>query len=305
MKSIPTALQTHLEQESTTLALCWRIVKRDSTLVLCTDHDVDIVVPSGSFAGTYKAASNVTPSNFQNSNDMSVDNVEVVGALSDGTLRLDISSADIESGNLDFAAAVCFFLNWADPSMGQVVMSSGFFGQVTYDSTYGYKVELRSLQQLLQTNIIQAYSDKCDVLHFGDARCKVNVAALTRTATVTAVTNDREFSVSIGGAFPTAQWFNGKLTGLTGDNTGFLRQVGSLAAFNQGAGTATVVLRVSMPELVQVGDTFSWAPDCDRLPLATCKGVYNNLVNNRAYGLLIPGIDQLLAGPAGMVGTGP
>ena len=214
------------------------------------------------------------------------------GALADGTVRIDISSADIEARNLDFAAVKSFFVNWNAPDQGQVPMRTGFFGQITYDSTYGYKVELRGLAQLLQQNIIQTYSDKCNVKHFGDSRCKVNVAALSSTATVTAVTDRREFTVS-GYTQPTSYYPLGNLLGLTGANAGFLQQIRVVL------GTLTVTLFEAFPKDVAPGDTFTISPGCDRLP-ATCLNHYNNILNNRAYGIYIPGIDALLAGPAGV-----
>lgn len=39
MKSIPAALQTHLDSGTTTLAWCWRITRADGTAFGFTDHD--------------------------------------------------------------------------------------------------------------------------------------------------------------------------------------------------------------------------------------------------------------------------
>jgi hypothetical protein len=44
------------------------------------------------------------------------------------------------------------------------------------------------------------------------------------------------------------------------------------------------------------GDAFTLKPGCDRQPL-TCGKIYGNILNIRAFGLYIPGLDSLTAGP--------
>lgn len=305
MKTLTTAMRNHLRGDAQTTALCWRIVKRDNTLVLGTEHDQDITIPSGPLAGTYLAGSNITPSNVKSSGDLSVDNLDVSGALAeDGSITIDITVADIEAGNFNFAVIKSFFVNWADLTMGIVPVRSGVMGQVTYDSNGSYKTEVRGLSQLLQQNIIRTYSDKCNVIRFGDSRCNFNVASLTILATVSAVVSRKQFTLGASGAAGTGQWFNGNVVGVAGSNGGFLRQVKSLASFTQSAPASwEVVLDQPMPKDVMVGDTFNISPGCDRL-WTTCLNDYNNIQNNRAYGKLIPGIDALLAGPAGQMNGG-
>ncbi len=302
MKTIPSLLQAHLDGDTTTLALCWVILKRNGDYIRGTTHDRDLTVSSGIYAGTYKATSNINPSNVKSNSDLAVDNMDVTGALSsDGTLRVDITQDDIEARNLDFASVRTFFVNWQNPNMGQVPMRSGYLGQIGYDSNFAYKTEVRGLSQLLQQNIMQTYSDRCTVKHFGDARCTVDVAALSITATVVSVVSRRQFTVSGIIAQPTGYFALGNLVGLTGLNTGFLRQI-RVDDFSSISGALS--LFSAFPEDVTPGDTFTMSPGCDRLP-STCNDKYNNLPNNRAYGVLIPGIDLLLAGPAGQMSTTP
>ncbi len=294
MKTIPGPLQTHLEGETTTLSLCWRIVKRNGVLITGTDHDQDVVITTGDLAGTYFAKSNILPSNVKSNSDLAVDNMEVTGAVGqDGTLYLDVSVDDIESRNLEFAAVKTFFVNWADPDMGQVPMRTGFLGALTYDSSGMYKTEVRGLSQKLQQNIIQTYSDKCTVIRFGDTRCGIDAVALTINVTAASVTSRRVLTVSGYTIQPTGYFTLGNLTCLTGLNAGVLRQVrvdtdGALDLFE------------AFPEDVEVGDTFTLSPGCDRLA-STCLNKFDNLENFRGYGLLIPGIDALLSGVASVV----
>jgi uncharacterized phage protein (TIGR02218 family) len=219
--------------------------------------------------------------------------------LSDGTLRIDITQADVEARNLDFASVRTFFVNWASPDDGQVPMRSGFLGPITYDSNGSYSTQVRGLAQLLQQNIVQTYSDRCTVKRLGDARCKVDVVALSITATVTVAVSRREFTVSGIVAQPAGYFSLGNLVGLTGDNAGFLRQI---RIDDVASATGHLSLFAPFPVDVIPGDTFTMSPGCDRLP-ATCRDKFDNWRNNRAYGVLIPGIDLLLAGPAGQMST--
>jgi uncharacterized phage protein (TIGR02218 family) len=299
MKTIPGPLQAHLNGDTTTLALCWAILKRNGDYIRGTTHDRDVPVASGIYAGIYEASSNITPSNVKSNSDLAVDNLDIAGAWADNTIRVDITRADIEARNLDFASVRTFFVNWAAPDDGQVPMRSGFLGPITYDSNGGYSTQVRGLAQLLQQNIVQTYSDRCIVKRLGDARCGVDVASLSIAATVMTVVSRREFIVSGIGAQPAGYFSLGNLTGLTGDNIGFLRQI---RLDDVSSETGHLSLFEPFPEDILVGDTFTMSPGCDRL-LQTCITKFDNLRNNRAYGVLIPGIDLLLAGPAGQMST--
>jgi uncharacterized phage protein (TIGR02218 family) len=198
---------------------------------------------------------------------------------------------------------VLFFTNWQAPNDGQCYMRSGFLGDLTWDSNNTYKTEIRGLAQLLSQTIVQTYSVPCNVKKFGDSRCKVDVPAITVDVTVSAVANRRQFTIGLVGSPPPAVgMFNtGVLVGLTGANAGFTRQIKN---DNFGSTHGQLMLFESFPEDVQVGDTFSMAPGCDRT-LTACK-FYGSVPNYRGYGIFIPGVDAMMLGPvgSGIAGTG-
>lgn len=296
MRDVPTALQTHFNGDNTTLALCWKVTKRNGVSVYGTDHDRDITVASGTYAGTYKSATtNISGSDIRSNSDMAVDNMEVSGAFPDTIVIPEITQDDIESGNLNYARVVMLLLNWATPAAGQMVVRVGFMGPLIYDSSGFFKTEIRGLADLLSQNIGQCYSDKCDVKRFGDARCKFDVSSVTITATVTAVTSRRSFAVSGITTQPQGYFDGGLLTGLTGDNAGFKKQI---RIDNGGSSAGHIVLFEPFPEDIAIGDTFSMAPGCDRT-LATCRDKYTNITNFRGFGVFIPGMDALMQGPVG------
>lgn len=306
MKDIDAGFKSRLAgSELTTLALCWRVTKRNGDVILGTDHDVDIEIDDGALAGIYVAGANITGADVQSSSDMSVDNTEVVGALSDDIAIPDLTLDDIQGGLLNNAPVTMFFVDWSSPSASTCgYMRSGFLGDLTYDTNNTYKTELRGLTQLMSQNIVQNYSDKCNVVKFGDARCKIDVAAISITATATSVVNRRLFTVSGITTQPPGYFSKGLLVGLTGQNAGFTRQI---RIDTTGSVNGELTLYESFPRDVSPGDTFTMSPGCDRLA-ATCKGFPNpadsldpggNLVNFRGYGIFIPGIDAIMSGTAG------
>src|SRR5581483_8422547 len=100
MKTISSQLAAHIAGEVTTLATCWKLTRRDATVMGFTDHDQEIV-----FDGvTYQAATGFTPSSIQSTGSLAVDNLDVQGMISAGS----IAEADILAGLYDFAEIAIF-----------------------------------------------------------------------------------------------------------------------------------------------------------------------------------------------------
>jgi len=284
MKTISAGIAARLAKSTTSLAVCWKIVKRDSVTILGTEHNRNIVIGSGTYTGTYVAKAGVTGSDIRSTSDLSVENMEVAGAT-DGGLQIDISPADIEAGLLDNADVTVFLVDPSEPSDGQIVLRTGTIGNITRTSEGEYKTELRGLTQALSQTIVRTYGVACDA-ELGDARCTVNMAAFTFAATVTAVTDRRTFSATITGSPADALITGGKVTWTTGDNNGYSMEVKSKTG-------SALVLFLPMPADIQIGDTFDVKAGCDKSK-ATCKDTFSNLVNFRGHGVLVPGETEIL-----------
>src|SRR2546421_726909 len=124
MKQISSQLAAHIAGEVTTLATCWNLTRRDSTILGFTDHDQPIIFDSI----TYKAATGFTPSAIQNTGTLSVDNLDVDGMLSSGS----IIEADILAGLYDFAEIEIFQVNYADLTQGALKLRRGWLGEVSF-----------------------------------------------------------------------------------------------------------------------------------------------------------------------------
>lgn len=303
-KSINSLLLAHLRGEDTTLAMCWQVLKKNGDVIYGTDHDRDIPVGSGDLIGVYLAGANISGTDLSSSEDMSVDNAEVQGSFSDTITLPDLTAEDVQAGLLNNAPVTLFFVNWQAPDDGQCYLRSGFLGELTYDSNGVYKTEIRGLTQLLSQNIVDTYSVACAVKKFGDAKCKVDVDAISITATTTTVTNRRVFEVSGITVEPEGRYNTGLLVGLTGANAGFTRQI---KLDTTDTVTGKITLFEPFPENVLTSDTFTMKPGCDRA-YSTCKTFEDpdnpgdpngNYRNFRGHGLLIPGVDAMMKGPVG------
>lgn len=296
MKTIPPALLAHLQLDVTTLAVCWRVTKRNGGLILSTEHDRDISIPSGPLAGLYRSSAGVRGSDVRSTGDMSVDNMEVEGAArSDELLIPDVTVADMESGVLDKAGVTVFVVNWQAPADGALYKRHGFLGVFERDSDGIYKTEIRGLTQALSQNIGETYSETCNVVEFGDARCKKDLAPITRTGSVTDVSSRKRFTVLLdAGAEPLSDTYydTAKLTFTSGDCEGFNRQVKHAEIDGD---VLDIELFEEAPADIEVGDLFSLPPGCDRL-LTTCRDIHDNILNMRAGGIHIPGVLALMKG---------
>ena len=92
MKSLPLALQAHLDDGTTTQAWCWRITRADGLVLGFTDHDRTL-----SFLGTsFEPDSGLIASEVRSGSDLSVDAQDAEGVLMSGR----ITETDIIDGRL-------------------------------------------------------------------------------------------------------------------------------------------------------------------------------------------------------------
>lgn len=175
MKTISTALSAHFDQEVTTLASCWKIVRKDGMELYFTDHDQDIVFEGN----TYEAESSYDRTAVQNGSDFGVDNLDVNGVLDSEKL----SEEDMRNGLYNRADVYVFLVNWMNPSQGALKIRRGWFGEVSITDTGMFTTEIRGLNQALSHNFIEVYTAECRA-DFCDTRCKLNIADFTHRATV-------------------------------------------------------------------------------------------------------------------------
>ncbi len=277
MKTAGTNLNTHIGGETTTLATCWKVTRKDGAVFGFTDFDKDLTVDSL----VYQAQSGYTRSAIHTISNLAVDNLDIESALDSDTLN----AADLRAGVWDGAAVEIFIVNWSNLANGKIILKRGTVGEVELKDTV-FRAELRGLTQALSQQIVELYTPDCRA-DLGDTRCKVNLASFTVIGAVTAITDRRSFA-DTGRIEADNYWNGGLITWTSGANAGRKMEVKS---FVGGAFT----LFLPMPSDIAEGDTYSLYPGCDK-KFTTCKDKYSNAKNFRGEPH-VPGNDQVLAYP--------
>jgi uncharacterized phage protein (TIGR02218 family) len=283
MKQATTQLTAHLAGPVTTLASCWEITRRDGQIFRFTDHDRDLEIAGALYAARFGHARTAISSDAS----MAVDNLNVEGIIDAESLREE----ELRAGLFDHAEVRIFLVNWAAPGMGALRLRRGWLGEVVLTDTGQFRTELRGLTQALQQEIGELYTPECRS-DLGDARCKVDLAALTVMGSVTTVQSRRVFlcTLSEPEATPEDWYTGGLLTWTSGPNAGLAIEV---QRWEAGPGRITLYLPPGYP--ITAGDSFSLSPGCDKR-FATCKAKFNNILNFRGEPY-VPGLDALMSYP--------
>lgn len=284
MKSLPDGLQDHLNSGATTLAWCWRIRRADGSVFGFTDHDRDVT-----FDGTnFEAASGFTGSEIQQSVGLSVDNLDVTGALQSDRLN----EADLAGGLFDDARIEIWRVNWAETDQ-RVLMMSGSIGEVRR-SENAFTAELRSLAHYLAQDQGRIYQYACDA-DLGSTQCGLNLDDPQHRASGIAISVSTAylFAASGLGHFADGWCSGGLLSWTSGANTG--RQM-EVKRFQNSGGAVEIELWRSMALPISLGDNFDITVGCDKTFL-TCKAKFGNQINFRGFPH-IPGNSYLFAYPA-------
>lgn len=283
MKEISEGLAAHLAAGATTLARCWRLTRRDGVAMGFTDHDRALA-----FDGvTYEATAGLTASEAQAGLGLSVDNMDVAGALSSAHIR----EADLLAGLYDGAEVRMFLVNWDDPEE-RVLMFTGHVGEVSREGG-AFVAELRGLAERLSETRGRLYSHTCDA-ELGDDRCGVYLdkPAFRGAGAVTEVADDRSFAADGLGGFAAGWFAGGRIEWTSGGNQGR----GSVVKGHRlESGSARFALRDTPPAMPQAGDQFVVRAGCDKR-FETCRNRFANLENFRGFPHM-PGNDFVLSYP--------
>lgn len=288
-------MQAHLSQGQTTLAYLWKVKRLDGTILGFTTHDQDIVYDDGDGDGavTYLARTGMTNSATAGKTDLSVENLEVTAFLDSPS----ITEADIRALKYDNAAITVLIVNWADLTMGHVMLRAGTLGVVKMKNGM-FTAELRGLATKLTSSIGATHGPICRAT-FGSGLngidmdshwlCKFDVTTVRQTGSVASVVDNRTI-VPTAGLTGAAGWFNdGFITFTSGALNGASFEIKTWDG-------TTLVLLLSMPSLPAASDTFTIEPGCNKTA-DDCQNKFSNIVNLRAE-IAIPGMDQLLDNPS-------
>ncbi len=267
MKTVSANLQTHLDLEVTTLAVLWKIVRQDLVELYFTNHDTALT-----FEGDiYEAQTGFSTTAIENDNNLGVNNLDVIGILASTQINED----EIRNGLFDYANIFVSVVNYESIADGSIAIQRGVLGEAILRDNNSFSIELRGMSQYFAGTIGDKYYPECGV-DLGDAKCQVDVGALTVVDTVATVVDRTTFTLTTATNADNA--FNlGVLTFTSGANIGR-----SLEVISWTLSTKTIVLYLPAGETIEVGDTVSVYPGCDKL-LSTCRDVFDNVVNFRGF----------------------
>lgn len=288
-------MKVHLAQGQTTLAWLWKVKRLDGVILGFTTHDQDIVYNAndGDGAVTYLAKTGLTNSATAGKTDLSVENMEVTAFLDSPS----ITEADIRALKYDNAAIAVRIVNWADLTVGDVLMRCGTLGVVKMQNGR-FTAELRGLASKLTANIGSTYGPICRST-FGSGLngidtnstwlCMFDVTTVRQTGSLASVADNRTL-VPAAGLAGAAGWFaDGFITFTSGALNGASFEIKTWDG-------TTLVLFLSMPSLPAAGDTFTIEPGCNKTA-DNCQNKFSNIIHRHAEDF-IPGMDQLLDNPS-------
>jgi uncharacterized phage protein (TIGR02218 family) len=280
MKPLPPGLQAHLDEGTTTLVWCWRIVRSDGVTFGFTDHDLPLV-----FDGTtFEPESGFTASELRSSSDLSVDAQDA-----DGVLRSDrITETDILDGRWDNAEVEVWRVNWSDTGQ-RVLLRRGAIGQIRR-GRLAFVAEVRSLAHVLGQTVGRTFQATCDA-QLGDARCRVDLEDLANrgSGTVSGLVGERGFMAAGLDGFASTWFALGTIAWTSGANAGRRMEVADHGVSGE---IATIAVLEAPVQPLAIGDTFLIRAGCDKR-LETCRAKFSNVANFRGFPH-IPGHDAVI-----------
>lgn len=257
MKDIPIALVESYQESVQHIAVLMKMRLKNGQILGFTDVNTDIIIDNV----TYKASSSMSPSAIQSTSSASVDNLEIEGLIDDEIFTIN----DIRAGKFSGAKVYFMRMNYKKPQLGYEKLKTGYIGDINVGIT-SFKMEIRSLEQLIQNDNGRVYLPSCDA-NFGDSRCKFDRSLVTVTGSViqTSVLN----IVTDPTRTEAEDYFNyGLFTFTSGENAGYSLKI---KKFKDG------VFQLQTPFYLPIndGDTYIASAGCDKT-FKMCRERYNN-----------------------------
>ncbi len=244
---------------------CLRIVPLWGATVYLTDHVRDVVIG----ANTYK-----TDSGYQFSGQVSE------SSMAPGVMDLDgianiagIGYDQIASGVFDNARVYAFATTWTSPVVDEEPLGVAILGKTTIKDNR-YTIEMMMLVDALNQSVGQTYQPSCQKKFGGQeyAGCKIALAPITVTGTITTVTSNFIFRDSA--RTEAADYFaSGTIAFTSGSNAGLKPLEIKSYLLN---GTIETYEAFHYP--VAIGDAYTMIPGC-RKRLEDCRDKWSNVVN--------------------------
>lgn len=264
-----------------TIAILWRVERRDGVTLGFAAHDRDIV--QGHIR--YHAAPGMLPSAIEMDDGLEPLDMDIGGALSHDLIRND----DLAAGRWDHAAVRIGLIDWEQAGLGDGEGESegvgwfwhGHLGAVSMEGSR-FSAELRGLKAQLDQPFVPVASPSCRA-EFCGVGCGLSRVVYERVAMVDEVADDALVFAGVDEVVA-AGFVQGGLRWISGRNAGLRADIVGQAL----AGLHIDGLLLDTP---QAGDRAVLIQGCDK-SLATCSSRFGNAINFRGEPHL-PGNDLL------------
>ena len=170
-RTVPSALNTHYQNTSLTLATGLEFERTDGVKFYFTDLDQDITV-NGSL---HKAALGYDRTAISNSGLFKLDDIDIVGFFGANGVPLD----DFRRGIFDHAKWCMYIFNFVTPGDGIDVIGTGRLGRTIVQPDGAYRIQLHRINEKPATHIIaKRYSPMCRA-DIGSSRADMGTEACT------------------------------------------------------------------------------------------------------------------------------
>lgn len=275
MSAMDPDFAVHLEQPVTTLCHCWRVQRRDGTVLGFTDHDRTLMLAGEAF----EPQTGFSASEARQSLGLAVNAMDVAGALSSSR----ISATDIELGLYDGAAVETWLVNWRAPQQ-RMLVARDLIGRISRRDGE-FVAELLSPMQALDSPSGRYFRRACDA-DLGDEACGFNLdqPGYRAGGTVIAmIAGNRLRAAGLAGF--AEDWFSlGWLEPANGEPVKVARHL---------VEGGEALLMLELPAALQPDDAFTIVAGCDKR-FTTCKAKFSNALNFRGFPHL-PGNDAAYA----------
>lgn len=271
MRTLPVALATAVQQESTTLCRLVRITRQDGAVIRLTDSVFGLVIGTEYYRADvgFSISAMMVGLNIQQLQGVSIQLAMVTGG---------VTREDIRSRRFYGATVELFECDWTNPGNTQFLLFRGMVGRIIFTETGSADMEVLAPQDDASFADEQ-YSQTCRA-DLGDKRCTFPIDIFKVPFAITQVVNTAAFEPSTFGptapATPLDNYFGfGQVQWLTGPNANWQMDI---LASDFGGGVITLFLPPPSPMLV--GDTGIMYPGCNK-QLSTCATKFNNVLNFR------------------------
>lgn len=285
MRSVSSSMQVKLDAAASTFCNCWRLARKDGTVMGFTDHDRDL-----SFNGViFRAASGLTATQVESGVGLGAGSGEILGALqSEG-----LAETDLANGLYDGASIEVWLVDWSAVD-DRLLLDVATIGEVRR-SEFAFAAELRSLAHLFDQQRGDAFQGACSA-DLGDARCKFDVTASGFHATGVVVAHAGGLiAATLASIFDDDFFTGGRMSFASGANMGARATIKS---HRRSGVDARFSLWTPLAGAVAPGDAIAVIAGCDK-SAASCAQKFSNIVNFRGFPHM-PGNDRVIAYPGSL-----